>query len=122
MSRYTVEGICACCGRQGKLAHHGWAVTCYHRWLKAGRPADGPPPPLSPRQCQRMGALARAGTHLESLLYRVARFESLRRGDGLSIGKAAAALGVSHRTGDRYAALIKVLRQEGKWTPSAWNP
>lgn len=38
-----MTGTCACCDQPGKVIAHGWREACYSRWIRAGRPADGPP-------------------------------------------------------------------------------
>lgn len=37
--------VCANCGQTRRHKAHGWCVTCHGRWLRHGKPADGPPPP-----------------------------------------------------------------------------
>ena len=34
----------------GYKGANGWCEACYKRWLQAGRPPEGPPPPLSPSE------------------------------------------------------------------------
>ena len=45
------QGHCGCCGKAGAIIYYtGWRTACYIRWLRAGKPADGPPPPKSTRE------------------------------------------------------------------------
>lgn len=37
--------VCASCGKTRPHKAHGWCTTCHGRWLRYGRPAEGPPPP-----------------------------------------------------------------------------
>lgn len=42
------RGTCAACGRAGLYLTsqtRGWCEACDRRWTRAGKPADGPPPP-----------------------------------------------------------------------------
>jgi hypothetical protein len=53
-ARSTDAPPCTSCGKP-RRAHQGarsWCHACYCRWLKAGRPADGPPP-VGPRNAGR---------------------------------------------------------------------
>lgn len=36
---------CEACGQEREHAGHGWCEACYLRWLRAGKPTAGPPPP-----------------------------------------------------------------------------
>ncbi|GAA4059687.1 hypothetical protein [Actinomadura miaoliensis] len=97
---------CACCGKTGRHGGHGYRDACYQRWVTAGRPDTGLPPPKPPRG-RRPGSPGRAR------LERMADFAMVRRtrttpdGDPISIAQAAAAVGVSARTGQRYANALK---------------
>lgn len=35
---------CACCGQPGRIIARGWRWACYSRWIRNGRPDNGPPP------------------------------------------------------------------------------
>lgn len=75
----VVGGLCANCGVAAKRLRRGWCFACYQRWLKAGRPVGGPPPPIdtsladwravdtpvfsSPREATDL-AVGTAGEHL----------------------------------------------------------
>lgn len=103
---------CSCgCGRRPRPDRAGLAEACYQRWRKAGRPADGPPPPKTPGNPAGLTEWAREQT--EERLSRIAEFAMVRatrckpNGDPVSIGEAAAAVGVSARTGQRYATALK---------------
>lgn len=37
---------CSVCRERHQHGAHGWCKTCYNRWLRRGRPADGPPKPI----------------------------------------------------------------------------
>jgi hypothetical protein len=93
---------CRCCGKTGYHRGSGYRETCHRRWVAAGRPDTGPPPPRAPREIVRLavqGRGQRAG--------RVEDYAILRRERGLSLAEAAAALGVSIRTAQRYDADLK---------------
>ena len=80
---------CSCgCGRPVVAA--GLARACYSRWDRAGRPASGPPPPLS-----HAGRTARStAAHREAMAERMAAYAWARQ-LGLSIAQAADDAGVS---------------------------
>ncbi|MEU6709937.1 hypothetical protein ABZ897_00545 [Nonomuraea sp. NPDC046802] len=42
---------CACCDRFGLKGSFPWCSACYQRWSRAGRPADGPPQPMTRLEC-----------------------------------------------------------------------
>lgn len=44
MSAPTIA--CASCGKNRPHKARGWCAGCYDRWLRRGRPAEGPPPLL----------------------------------------------------------------------------
>lgn len=49
---------CPRCGQHRKHDAHGWCRPCGERWRRAGRPAEGPPPPrVKPQQkpCENCG-------------------------------------------------------------------
>ncbi|GHH29989.1 hypothetical protein Srubr_02090 [Streptomyces rubradiris] len=50
---------CDACGKRREHGGHGWCRTCLTRWVYHGRPADGPPPALSPAPCGTDGAYQR---------------------------------------------------------------
>lgn len=82
------DNLCACgCGRPKGPAHRGWSRACYFRWYRAGKPKDGPPAPRSGPE------------HSESLrdevLWLVNRC-------GESVQQAAARVGVTVETAERY--------------------
>lgn len=37
---------CPSCGERKPHQCKGWCNACYRRWMRAGRPEDGPPPPM----------------------------------------------------------------------------
>ena len=54
------ESLCKCpqnCGQPAKA--RGYASACYQRWRAAGRPASGPPVPVSPQDAGYRSADAR---------------------------------------------------------------
>lgn len=90
--RATTKGLppCAACGAdRADKPHRGaheWCCACYHRWLRAGRPKDGPPlPPAARRE----------------------DYEWLR-GQGTSIEEAAERVGVKAGTAVRWERRAKV--------------
>lgn len=94
---------CACCGRGGRRAAHGWIMACYQRWLTAGRPADGPPPPQ-----------ATSGAHLarlrsERTAQAAARRTRARELCAAGWGRDAIAteIGVSEDTVRKYTAGVR---------------
>lgn len=89
---------------------HGWALACYKRWQRAGKPAGGPPPPLpvgrQPRSPARSPGSERGMTSTyvtreegNRLMAELARL----RGEGLTIAQAAAVLGISASAAGHYA-------------------
>lgn len=93
---------CACgCGRIIPAGRRGrFAVSCYERWQRAGKPASGPPPPM-PAAPQL--AIARE----RSTAARLGRLEdySELRSWGVSVKDAARRTGVTERTAWRYEAV-----------------
>jgi hypothetical protein len=114
----------------------GWCGPCYQRWLRAGKPAGGPPP----RKVVRYGSVVicsncgrenqpHAGHGWCSRCYSrwrhagrpadgppssgpAARREDyywLRDEQGLTIGQAAERVGICHRTAQRYEARRKAV-------------
>lgn len=53
-----------CGGERGPGSAHGWCCACYHRWLRAARPEDGPPPRPSARR-EEYAWLREQGTPIE---------------------------------------------------------
>lgn len=56
----TPGPTCACpqdCGKPAAPGRRGYSEACHSRWLRAGKPEGGPPPPLG--MAERM-AIARA--------------------------------------------------------------
>ena len=87
MSLRVIE--CDSCGQEKEHWGHGWCHACWNLWDRAGRPDTGPPP-------KRYG---RYGEYFE-----------LTREHHYTLANAAARMGVSHRTAQRYEAR---LRKEG---------
>jgi hypothetical protein len=86
------------------------------RWWRAGKPADGPPPPrdLSPRQLAAARAAA-AQARAAYSAHRADRIEDyawLRR-HGASRAEAAHRIGVTHRTAERYDAHLRQAHATG---------
>jgi transposase-like protein len=80
---------CDSCGEEKEHHAHGWCVSCWKRWDYSGRPDTGPPP----RQYGRWE-----------------EYLELTREQGYSLRNAAARMGITKRTAQRYEAR---LRQEG---------
>lgn len=43
---------CLACGNEKRITAHGWCAACNRRWLAAGKPDTGPPPPWANRKPQ----------------------------------------------------------------------
>jgi hypothetical protein len=80
---------CDRCGYNKPHHARGWCHACWDRWDRAGQPPEGPPP-------RRTG---RYGEYFE-----------LTREHHYSLKNAAARMGVSERTAQRYETRLK---QEG---------
>jgi hypothetical protein len=82
---------CTECGgaRKPRQAAHGWCQACYCRWIKAGRPADGPPPRGAKRRSPWAG-----------------RREDYRwlRNSGETIAAAAQRIGIAEKTARKWEA------------------
>ncbi|TDD32468.1 hypothetical protein E1287_22535 [Actinomadura sp. KC06] len=91
--KYRRWCVCACCGLEGWHSSNGWRHACYQRWVYAGRPDSGPPPP------RRAGRGAEAASRIEDYVelrsWQVPREEAAER------------LGVSIRTLFRYDRRLK---------------
>jgi hypothetical protein len=87
MSRRIIE--CDSCGRKKEHQAHGWCKACWGRWERGGRPAAGPPP-------------SRYGRREE--------YFELTRDQNYTLKNAAARMGISPRTAQRFEAR---LRSEG---------
>lgn len=103
--------VCACCGRSGKHGAHGWRQTCYDRWRRFGKPAGGPPRPLSPSEVGRIYGAKPSGRRIEDmeeflLVLKTRPADSVKD----AVAQAAAAVGRCERTGWRY---ITRLREQG---------
>ncbi|SET51438.1 hypothetical protein [Nonomuraea wenchangensis] len=83
-------------------AVRGWCSACYQRWKRAGRPAEGPPPPMS-REDARQLAIASVRANA------AARREDYRelRSWGEPRDQAAARIGVTWRTAGRYERVLR---------------
>jgi len=80
----------------------GWCSACYQRWTRAGRPAEGPPAPMTREQARQLGlAACRANAAARRDDY------AELRSWGESCELAAARVGVSARTGSRYEAALR---------------
>jgi hypothetical protein len=77
---------CDSCGHEKEHNRQQWCPTCRNRWDRAGRPAGGPPP-------RRTG--------------RWEEYAELTREQGYTLTNAAARMGVSHRTAQRYEAWLR---------------
>lgn len=88
---------------------HGWCKSCYVRWDRAGRPADGPPPLLDPtaQRHARITNIAKANTaNQRRFVERREEYDWLRYADEIP-EQAAARVGVGVRTAFRYEAARK---------------
>jgi hypothetical protein len=85
---------CPCGGPIQKLGQ--WCTNCYQRWLRAGRPEEGPQPPLRP--------WART---LAGRLEDYAEIRAQTRNTEL----AAQRLGIHMRTAERYEARLRAQQQ-----------
>lgn len=86
---------CASCDRFGPHKAHDWCSSCYLRWLKAGKPEDGPP-----SRCPDPVAAAAEGRR-RAAHGRREDYQELRSW-GETREQAAARVGVCHRTTQRY--------------------
>lgn len=93
--------ICACCGKPGMHGGHGWRRTCYSRWRVAGRPAEGPPPPLDSHADLAL-AEARKAIQARKQQLKARAIRHARRGN--KPARIAQLLGVTERTVHRYLA------------------
>lgn len=85
--------VCACCGEQGWHIGHGWRDACWRRWIEAGKPADGPPPP-KPGSGGVLKSREIVASRLEDL--------ALLLDVGVDKREAARRIGVSYKTVCRY--------------------
>lgn len=81
---------------------HGYCNACKKRWYRAGRPEEGPPPPVDPRVPKRLGKTQETRERLE-------RFAELRRLD-LTIAECAAVMGITESTAGHLNSML--LRQQ----------
>lgn len=80
----------------------GWCSACYQRWKRAGRPAEGPPPPMTREESRQLGiAACRANAAAKREDY------AELRSWGDSCEQAAARVGVSERTVWRYERILR---------------
>jgi hypothetical protein len=94
---------CWCCGRENRPHNgHGLCTTCYHRWRMAGKPRDEAGRPI-PGEPSHMLKQARMEDYLV-----------LRDWRQMTRREAAAVLGVTVRTVDRY---LKELVAAGRTRP-----
>lgn len=113
--------VCTCCGTEGVHHAFGWIDPCYGRWIDAGRPPEGPPRPLTASEGAQRGARARRGTVTEAKIESLEEFAMVlrtRAHEGISIGKAAEAVGRCGRTGTRY---MEALREMGHPAVEYWE-
>jgi hypothetical protein len=97
---------CRCCGKPGEHYGQGYRRACHTRWMAAGRPDAGPPPPRTSKEIGKLGGQGYAEKEI-----RLDTFRILRRFRGMAISEAAAELGVSVRTAQRYEAELKALQE-----------
>jgi len=88
---------CSCgCGTRGRHGGRGWIHACYSRWIRAGKPAEGP--------SSRAGSV---NLHTQRKLGRLEDYAWLRTSLNLSIDQAAVRVSVCRRTAERYEADLK---------------
>lgn len=93
---------CKGCDRFELHKAFDWCQRCYQRWKRAGRPADGPPQPLTRLEC---AAQARAA-YQEQTQGRREDYQDLRSWRETR-EQAAARLGISERTTWRYDRALR---------------
>jgi hypothetical protein len=93
---------CRCCGKPGQHYGNGYRRACHTRWMAAGRPEEGPPPPLSPQEVGRLG-----GQGYDEKGMRIETYRRLRKYRRLTPTEAAAQIRVSVRTAHRYEAELR---------------
>lgn len=98
--------VCKCCGKTGPHKAFGWRRCCYDRWRLNSQPDSGPPAPLSKAEVGRLNGSKPSKTRIEDI-QEFAMVLRTRRPKP-TIAEAAAAVGRSSRTGERY---MKALRQ-----------
>jgi hypothetical protein len=81
---------------------HGLCRACHGRWDVAGRPPEGPPPPMPPQMSGRLGALHK----IERYAARLEDYAWLES-TGSEIAEAAMRLGVSEDTVRRYRRALR---------------
>lgn len=91
---------------------HGWCDGCYLRWLRAGKPPEGPPAPQSRNQRERTAARLEASRTGMRASYerRLATFRELADAQ-LPNGQIARVMGLDARTIHRYRTYYKPLRK-----------
>jgi hypothetical protein len=87
---------------RGYRQANGWCYGCNGRWIRAGRPDTGPPPPLP--HDRQMAAMREVWQ--ERVAGRAEDYQWLTRELRMSRAEAAARLGVSERTAWRYEARL----------------
>lgn len=97
MTRTRKLIVCRCgCNRSGVHVNSGFIGACYQRWLRAGKPAGGPPTPQLPHP------LGPRADRVEDYAF--------LRAHGVSVAEAAARVGVCARTGWDYEAQLRAGR------------
>lgn len=95
------RATCTHCGKSGRRAAHGWIATCYQRWLRAGRPASGPPDADAHDHSPHLSTL-NAGS-AEARAHRRARARDLRSQEW-TIPQIAEEIGLKESTIRTYTA------------------
>lgn len=113
---------CQACGSRRPHKARGWCRPCYARWLRHGRPQDGPPPPPAPRapraprarhdeadEADEADEVAVARAVAGEPPARLSRAERraaalVLRASGYSARAAAERIGCSHRTVTRLSS------------------
>jgi hypothetical protein len=98
---------CQCCGKRRKHYGNNLCSACHSRWLDHGKPAVCPPPA---KECRTFTLEDRRLAREALTAARLSRIEDyvwLTREQRLSRDGAAARMGISIRTAERYEAAIK---------------
>lgn len=100
-------GICRSCGHHRVIVARGWCTTCNRRWVNAGRPKEGPPPPpVKPRRTPWIPLREDTRERME--------FAANLASRNVATPHIAWRLGLSERQVQRYLAAWRELHQQGR--------